>query len=455
MRRGFTERTYGDDDWFSIVKRHFATQLVEEEDPISSRTLHLARSTEMTGEPTFLWARAERTMAISPGAFARFYSQYLTADRARALVVRPLAGAVGPAAVADSPAGGGTRELREATPPAPSASEVRAWMRPPGVALARRATLRNDLEVVALRRPHSTFHAVVRAFRGGHVDEQMPGVGVASLWAKERLKMSAATWGVAYRDKVDADTTYEVLQAAASDVDFTLKELDDENTFRVFWPPRQFSSRMQAYEAEERSADAQFDRRLRAALYGSHPYGREATIAEIHAVTPRAVDVFLDSIRRPRNGLVVIVADVDPSTAVRIAASRLDRGGDTSAPEPTLASVPALERSAAGPGERLIVQDRPGSDSARMRFMCALPRVEAQAWGATEVSADAVTMRLRYDLRERTASSYAISSEVRILRGGTAVFDLEADVDHSHLPQAIRVLRRFVEQPASAQLDED
>jgi zinc protease len=453
MRRGLAEETYK--DWFSMAKRNVATKLADGEDPIVSRTLNLAQSIAIADDPTYLRARAERTIAIDPSVFSHFYHRYLSAERARAVLIRPLDRPMAQGAAAGGrPGVTAEGERREDLPPPPAIADVREWMRAPRVSLAQRATLRNGLEVVALKRTGSPFHAVVRAYHGGRVDEQVPGVAVASLWAKDRLKVSSATWGVEYDNHFDSDTTYEILRAAGSDVDFTLKELDDENNFRVLWPPRQFSTRIEAYERQERAADAVFDRRMRAAFYGTHPYGRWATTADIHAVTPRAVDVYLDSIGMSDNGIVVVVADIDPAAAIRIAASHLGGLGGAGGATPKLASLPALERSAAGRGERLVVQDRPGSDSARMRFMCALPRIDPQGWGVAEVFAQSVEGGLHDDLRERTASSYGVGGDLRMLRGGTAVFELNADVDHAHLPRAIGALRRFLEQPARAVIDD-
>jgi predicted Zn-dependent peptidase len=73
-----------------------------------------------------------------------------------------------------------------------------------------------------------------------------------------------------------------------------------------------------------------------------------------------------------------------------------------------------------------------------------------QASGTAWVFDEAVRAIFNGALRERAAASYEVSGNTELLRGGTAVFTLRADVDESHLSWAVRALRGFVEQPARA-----
>jgi len=141
---------------------------------------------------------------------------------------------------------------------------------------------------------------------------------------------------------------------------------------------------------------------------------------------------------------------VDPDVAADLVAHSFGDtgGGEAPAASTEIADVPPFVRSAATPGGRLVVQDRHGSDDAVMTFKCALPQVDSEASGTAWVFAEAVRGMFRSELRERAAASYDVFGNTELLRGGTAVFTLRADVDQAHLSRAVSALRRFVEQPA-------
>jgi zinc protease len=454
MMRGLSEETYTGMR-LSTHKRLLATDFLATEEPIAQRALQLARSMRMTGDPTFLRSRAERTIDIPSDQVADFCRRYLDADRAREVLIRPLSGGKGRGG---APPAASVETIRE-TPDAagsslaPTLEESRAWMQSPGIARGLHTKLANGLEVVVLPRPGSPFHSVIVAYHGGRANEATPGAGVASLWAKERLHGVSDLLGVQYREQVGTELTSEYLHATGTDLRPTLRLLHSENEFRIFWPPTQFISRIEALEKEDASPASVFERRLRNGLYGAHPLGRTTTAAALRAVKPNDVYSFLDGVRHEDNGIVVIVGDVDPRAAVDLIESEFD-SPPSGQPGPTLRAVPPLDRAAAGAGGRLVVQDRRGSDDATMVFSCVLPKVGSDDAGAAWLFGVAVRNIFRNELRERTAASYDVSVQTNYLRGGSAVVEARSDVNPNHLPWAVQAVRRFVEQPAATLFDE-
>jgi zinc protease len=448
MLRGLGDEVYQATP-FEYFKRNVAAGLVASEEPIVSRTLHLGTSLAETGLPTYDRLRAGRLTVLTSGEVADFYHRYLVADRSRVVLIRPMS-REGRASEKGGSEAAGVQSAESG--PVPSLSDTQSWMRAPGIANARRGRLPNGLEVVVLPRPGSPFHSVVLAFHGGRADEGTLGAGMASLWAKQSMSyVPPGGSGVEYWDRVGTDVTTQTLRATGSDLALTLRELQKENTYRVFWPPVQFLSRVEAYEKQDKSADAVFNRRLLATFYGTHPYGRTTTSAELRAVRPKDVYSFLDAIRRPDHGLIVVVGDVDPGIAMDLVAQSLgNEGGGTGPTSGNIATAPTFERAAAVAGGRLVVQDRRGADDVLMAFMCALPQVDSEASGTAWVFDEAVRGIFNGALRERAAASYDVSGNTELLRGGTAVFTLRADVDEAHLSWAVRALRGFVEQPARA-----
>jgi zinc protease len=448
--RGWGEMAYIQTD-LEMYRRSKAADLVQEEEPIGSRTLNLAASAWLTGEPAYLRSRAERTIALTSGEVTDFYHRYLTAERAHVVLVRPPLERGGTARRRGPDAddfGLAARKVAEI-------EDLRPWMRAPGVSAAKRTTLPNGLDVVVLPRPGATFHTVVLAYHGGYADEQVLGTGVASLWGKQHYNEWAGAWGVVYSDRVHDDVTRETLHAAGSDLALTLKQLNREHEFRLFWPPRQFTARLESFQKDDDAAASRFERGLATALFGSHPYGRTTTTAELREVQARDVYGFLDAIRRPNNGVIVVVGDVDPDAAVELVTSELGAVAKPNAgPTRPPPAPPPLEHAAVIAGRRLLVEDRPGSTDAKLEFRCVLPKASGTYSAAYLIFASAIRVGMEGEFRERTATSYGMSVDYEIQRGGTATFELAGNIDQARLGYAIRELRRFVEEPMATFIDE-
>jgi zinc protease len=452
MGRGLGEVTSS--QAFALVKQNLAAHAAIADEGIVARTLDLASSIELTGAPAFALSTPARTQALTADAVADFYGRYLGADRAHVMLVRPTPkDGDHPTVIVGSSGGKKDESPNLQRRPAPAPADVGSWIRPMGLSNGVRTTLPNGMELVVVPRPGSSFHSVIVAYHGGRGDERAPGAAVASLWAKQRLAGGEGSWDLAYFDRVNRDTTVEIVRAAGSDLRPTLKRLRHQNEFRVFWPPPQFSTRIEAFEKEERSPDETIERRLAAALFGKHPYGHVTTSADLRAVHPKDVNVFLDAIRRPQNGMIAVVGDLDPSSAEALVTSEFGSAGRASDAVATLPPVPPLEQSGAQTGERLVVQDRPAARTVKMTFRCALPRADEATSGTAWLFATALADRFEGVLREWSTASYGVHKGLDLLRGGTAIAKVTADLDYDHMPLAVRTLRAFVDRPASTSFD--
>jgi zinc protease len=436
MMHGLGERTY-QPQLFDIYKQLVATDLLGEEQSMPSRTLRVARSVALTGSPTFLRERADRTASLSPDRVANFYRRYLTNERAHAVLVAPM-----PPTFATA-----------ATPPAPEdpivdlgaaaiPTQVHDWMQPPNLDLAQRTTLPNGMAAVVLPRGGSPFHSLIVAYHGGRGMERRQGAAIASTWAREHIFLTSSAWTIAYRTGLSRDSTYELLGATGADIGLTLRRLDQAHSFRVFWPPDELSSRLDVLAKEDQAPDSVFDRTLDERFFGHHPYGIPTTAAALRAVAPNDVYKYIDAIERPANGIAVVVGDVASAQTIQQLAADVGRGEP--APRKEVPIPPPLESVEAPPGGRLFVVNRPGSDTAKVAFRCALPAATSDDWGKTEVFANLMGSNLLTELRYRTATSYGVSNNLVLLRGGTTFLAIAADVDHGHLPIAIAALRHFV-----------
>lgn len=184
-----------------------------------------------------------------------------------------------------------------------------------------------------------------------------------------------------------------------------------------------------------------FDRAHEGALFGGHFYGQFATADQARDVAAIQVYRYTDAVRRPDNGLLVIVGDFEPNQAVKLAEEVLGSWRVPSPEDRTLLAAPPLLDHVPGPHAGLNVQNQPGSTRAVVRFSCLLPATDGDTVAVTRVFEELLSARLFGSLRERERASYAVTHDVEVLRGGTTLFRAEADVDPQRLPAALSTLR--------------
>jgi zinc protease len=449
MQKGLTELAT---DVFEVHKRFGASRFLNGEEDMVSRAIHLATSADLTQTPTYLRNQSTRIAALKRGDVMDFRRRYLTPERAHAMFVRsPADPAAARTDLAKSGTTGPAPDLDEEPPASPpEIAELRSWMHAGGFGEARHTTLDSGLEVIALRRPGSPFTTALLAYHGGDATGSPAGVATASQWALSRTGMPPGVLGVSHVAKTDQDTTMEVLHSPGSDVGLTIRQVKWAAEFSVYWPPPQFTDRLASFQLEDQQPAAVLSRRLWGALFGSHPYGRTPTADDIHGVSPRDVNVFLDAVRRPENGVLVLVGDIDPAQAFAVAARELRERGFA---KPPVAAPPPLEDAAAQAGSRLLVQPRPNSSNTDLTFLCLLPKRDAvdPANGVFGTMLGAV---LRGGLREGLTASYGVTHRVSVFRGGTALLELQADLADDRLASALLRIRHFVESPAAGTWDD-
>jgi predicted Zn-dependent peptidase len=159
-------------------------------------------------------------------------------------------------------------------------------------------------------------------------------------------------------------------------------------------------------------------------------------------LTAKQIYAWLDRIRRPANGALVIVGDVDPREMTQMAAERLgDWHGDPTPPP----APPPIPVSSRGPDLSVVLTEDPRRPSVDIHFGCFLPPVRGPKDTVAgdvlrEVLDDELLRRLRLEL----GISYAPSVRMNFLRGGTFVLEGHLDVGPSELPRALEVLRGWL-----------
>lgn len=179
------------------------------------------------------------------------------------------------------------------------------------------------------------------------------------------------------------------------------------------------------------------DRQFRAALYGTHPYGRSTTSTSVRSITREDLLAFHRGRLQPTGALLVVAGAVTPAEARSLAVRAFQGWTGTPASPPTNpAPTPRAKRD-------IILVHRPGSVQSNilagnLTFLPNDPRRYA-AIVANQVLGGGASGRLFLILREAKSWTYGAYSEY-VRRKGLGYFDASTEVRTEVTDSALREL---------------
>jgi zinc protease len=414
------------------------------ENPVS-RGEERAAYAYRTGRASAYGPMTEEVQSITGDQAREFAERYLSADRARAVLVEPLADDAQPPrpipAAQDMAARSGHQPL-----PAETWADL---SRVKHLAGLRRVKLDNGLEVVAVPRPGASVVTAQLAF---HVDRTTTLTGLDSAADESnrlRLEESPGDYGIAFGTDFGDELATFTVRAGAANLPRALEMLSfGARSLYVDWPNDKFREvRAPLLRRIEGQPQTRGARAVWRAMFGDDPLGHVATVDEIAAHSSGEIESWLDTVIRPANGVVVIVGDLSADEAVAAARDALSKLGGKQGP---VAAPSAVEPPGGGlalaalDGDRgAIVTHRPGASQAEIELRCLLPAADMRRDIAYDVLADVINGWLTDDLRHRYGSTYGVQTSASTLRGGTAYLRIHANIDNGRLPVALRELRGF------------
>jgi zinc protease len=431
---------------------NLASSVAYEQEGLVARGLALARAAALFQDPGRVRQRATDLMALDESTLADYAAKYLTAERAHVVLVRPLSETASREQAEAAPTAGQTDPQPSERLPAVDVTLLGDWMKRADSGVYHTRTLPNGLNVVIVPRVKAPFHTVLLGFHGG-TGYGARGAGIATLWSRLTYATSYDR-GLESRLFLNPDSLTRGLRGVGRDLSTTLSTLRDSiMTFQVRWPPQSFVNQIERFEREERTPEERLGRASRQALLGTHPYAAVATVADMRQLS--AIDVldWLNNVERPENAELVIVGDFEPNSAVQLAEEVLGDWDNGHAAPGALPAPPALGEVAPG-GSRLIVAHAPSASQAKVEVGCVLPPAQANDWAAYDVFRQMLASRLFNTLRTQIGASYSVSGAVELLRGGTTLLHISADVDPLRLQVAFREIRAFASNKATSTFDD-
>ena len=336
----------------------------------------------------------------------------------------------------------------ETAAPAPAAGpDLPTAVVMPGARAALVRRLPTGLSVIAMRRPGLPFVSMRLGFHADPQPGDPPGARVAFDEALQwNLSAGPLARGILRTHKLHGDNAEETLSTFAANLDTALDLLSEEgDSLHISWPSPAFNRWVDRAALQASAPGDQAARAFRAALFGDHAYRLNPTAESARSLTEREAQAWFARVRRPANGVLVIVGDIAPENAVQAAARALGgwKGDATPPPPPPAPPSPDPRTAAAADGGAQILHTiDPRRQSAFIRFGCFLPPVRTQRDKVVHHHlAGMIKANIRRRLRLGKGVTYGSDVDPDFFRGGTAILLGHLDVEGKSAPDAIEVLR--------------
>jgi zinc protease len=398
----------------------------------------------------------EAIESIVPEDVSAMARSYLREDLARSVLLVPdpaatlrgsptpvlMARSTGAAATSDAADDGEDESGDAEVEPSGNLLEV---ARAPGAGAALTTRLANGLTIIALRRSALPFVSMVLGFHAEPQPGDPPGVAEAAIYGRFHPFIARPVQrGLLQKITRTRDRYDEAISTFSSWLPHGFELLDDEaQSLSVKWPAPAFDRWLEMATLASGSPAERADSSFARTLWRGHPYAGRVTREQLRRVTGDQIRGWLNGVRRPDNGALVIVGDIDPAAVARMAADDLGSWKGAAAPLPPPPPIPVVPPRAELP---VLFTSDPARETVDLHFGCFLPPAHSardEIAGATfrEIVHDDLLRKLRYKL----GVSYDVRLGVSTLRGGTHVLDGHVDAKAGAFEPALAALRGWLE----------
>ncbi|MCE9667684.1 insulinase family protein [Myxococcus stipitatus] len=422
---------------FQSMRRNVVTGMVLESEDLLSRTIRRAELTHFMLDVRGYTRSQMALMSIDGGKMTDFAYKWLQRDRARIIMVRPgeQAGAVAaaPVPLAEDPST--VASARRVTP-----SMLTALSTPVHV-----LKLDNGMEVLLAPRPGLPVVRVGAMLGGGSTHGEKEGVaGLVEYGAfrESWFEGHPSHWGLHTGSAMYRDHQRYEVSGTAGNVGNMLAMLTEwlsstrTSDDVVRYLREQVLPRRKALD---QNPEVQAEHAMHQALYGSHPYGRDTTGAQLEQVSLSEAQAWIDDVYRPGNTVVVIAGEFDVKTVEPLVREYL--GGWKRGPATAVSTPSAPELPATSSTPRTFVLARPGASQGHLEMACRLPTATPAAEARYALMAELVSRRATHKMRSQTGASYGFGAGTWVARGGAAHLMVDGLVDAQHMAEGAKYIQ--------------
>lgn len=287
-----------------------------------------------------------------------------------------------------------------------------------------RVKLDNGIQVVLMESHKAPTVQVIALLRGGSVLDPVDRAGVAALTATLLRKGTESRTATQIAEEIE--TLGGSLDTSASDdrLGVTLSVLSKDTvvgldlladvlrhpTFPGEELERERQLEISGLQAIGENPGAVAGRVANEAVYGSHPYGLDATVTSLKAITREDIRGYYDRVFAPNRMILVAVGDFRTAELLGQLKSKFGDMPVKSDALPVTPSVPAWSMAS----RKLVLIDKPDATQTQVRWVrTAFPRSSADyfpALVAESILGGGFTSRLVNEIRVNRSLTYGISS---------------------------------------------
>ena len=400
------------------------------------RTLALAESAHLTGDPLGPVRDIELTANVPSAELSAFVATWLNRGRARVVFVEP----------------DGSTNLQDATPPVFAAVSNLKLSVPEEMFKKRIAgprtdlrtfTLKSGLEAVLARRATGPILAVTLAAKGGESDAEPLGAANMAQYAEIEEAWHGIPWNIGASRAwwTESSTSYLQFRAASGNLDDALGMLRDAvnsmHVDSVTDAAFDFSVKDRAQKAYDLPRN-KAERDLVEHIHTGTPLGRTPSPSQYGRVSPGQANGWLEQTWNPANSVLTVTGDIEMGPAEGAVRRLMEDWAPRSNRTPL--SLLLASRAPETPVP-VLTTPRPGARQTVATFGCAVPVRSAEDLAALHVLGERIAMRLHQTSRVVLGATYGFSHSEDVKRG-IGELRVSGALEERGLTRVLALLRR-------------
>ena len=305
-------------------------------------------------------------------------------------------------------------------------------------------TLANGFEVIVLPIKDSSYATAVFGFRGGRAWADNKEIAFAAELAKNHKRaITPFEKGLSYISIDAVDVQVDVARTTADNTSELIPYVKSEFQPLISWPNKWFLQSYSDFIIFESSLKNRHARELLTATIGNHPYSNFHDLEHVRSVSREQIARYFESLRRPDNGALVVVGNVNTEDIVSAATSAFEDFENPSTPKLEKPRPITPTDSPAGKA-KYVVTHLPATNNVSVKLQCVVTLSNSEDANRALLLETLISRQMIAALRFDRTLTYSAKSKTDLATGGFAHLSWDADVPNELFPDFLRTINDSV-----------